>query len=128
MKRLTLVWASWIILSVVIRNTVGIPLSAIPSSRQEHFNRFSSDLLKSRTSVDNRLFTKPTSLSQEFSLRDEQQSKKLFLLSRIAYLVSQRPTDKDQRQQLSEPGAFSFQFFFPRKLAPPSSSTDPFFA
>jgi hypothetical protein len=59
-------------------------------------------------------------------LRGEQQSKRFFLLSRVFHCAPYPPTREDYLRQLADTGWFSFQFFFPRKIAPPSSSTDPF--
>ena len=128
MKKISLAWASWVVIAAVVFNTVGAPLSASTLSPQGQPEHSSPSLLESHTGVDNRLFTKPASSAQEFSLRGEQQSRQLFLLSRMAHVAPYCPTGEDQWRHLSELRAFSFQLFFPRKIAPPSSALDPFLA
>ncbi|MGE0680509.1 MAG: hypothetical protein AB7P69_06315 [Candidatus Binatia bacterium] len=117
-------WASWLIIAIVILNTIGpsLPVSSLPPQPQDTTPSF---VESSSGSVD-RLFTKPASPAQEFSLRGEQQSKRFFLLSRVFHFTSYPPSSEDYLRQLADTGFFSFQLFFPRKIAPPSSSTDPF--
>jgi hypothetical protein len=117
-------WASWLIISIIFLNTIGISLPASSSPLQTQ--DITPSLVESCTGITDRLFTKPASPAQEFSLRGEQQSKRFFLLSRVFHFTPYPPTREDYLRRLADTGFFSFQLFFPRKIAPPSSSTDPF--
>ena len=128
MKNISLSWASWMVIAAVILNTVGLPLLASSPPLYVRIGHPSASLVESQANVADRLFTKPTSLAQEFSLRGEQQNKQFFLLARVAHIAPYCPTGEEQWRQLLDPDCFSFQLFFPRKIAPPSSSTDPFLA
>jgi len=117
-------WESWLIIVVVILSTISasLPTYALPLPLQHSSSSFhASDL-----GVSDRLFTKPVSPAQEFSLRGEQQSKRCFLLARVRYLTSYHPPHQDRFWQRFALDDFSFQFFFPRKISPPSSLNDPF--
>lgn len=117
-------WSSWLIIAIVILNTVGVPLPVNFSPLQPQDT--TPALVESLSGSTDRLFTKPTSPAQEFSLRGEQQSKRFFLLSRVFHFTPYPPSPEDYLRQLTDTGFFSFQLFFPRKIAPPSSATDPF--
>jgi hypothetical protein len=117
-------WASWLVITIVFLNTIGIvlPVSSSPLRIQNTTPSF----VESCTDIADQLFTKPASPAQEFSLRGEQQSKRFFLLSRVFHFTPYSPTREDYLRRLADTSFFSFQLFFPRKIAPPSSSTDPF--
>ena len=123
-QRLLFFWLVWLLLIVVPLNTgatflLGDSPSLQPSNQV-------SEWIQSHRDTPRDFFKETSSVSQEFSLQSERQSKKArVLVRRLATAL--RDQDRTQRLRsvliiITRPA----RFFFPRKLSPPTASDEPF--
>jgi hypothetical protein len=83
-------------------------------------------LSETRTSVDDWLFEHSSSKDWRISLQEARQYKQSLLPEQAWRSGLSSSAGAKPSWDAFAPNLFSFQFFFPRKLSPPSSSDDPF--
>jgi hypothetical protein len=123
-QRLLFSWLVWLLLTPVPLNTGAISLLGDahppqPSSQGE-------EGIQSHKDAQRDFFKETSSVSQEFSLQSERQSKKARVLIRR---LDTALRDQDRTHRLRSVQTFvprPARFFFPRKLSPPAASDEPF--
>lgn len=119
----------WLLVIIPLLGTVG---AVSPPTRGPNIQLTTTAPLtigETRPGENNDLFTKPSSTAQEYILKEEHRSKRANPLARmrdIAALVRQQ--HQGWKWQWQQVPPLSFRLSFPRKMAPPPSSDDPFFS
>ena len=124
MRRRVPLHSIWVVLFVSVCNLVNVLASAEQDRRV--LVDFSAALLEPRSSPDDNLSEKVSSVSQEFSLSRTQQNKKITKLILLPFFSS---TEKQSlRLLVARRGLPLFpHVFHPRKMSPPSAQeSDPF--
>jgi hypothetical protein len=124
MRRVFSLWIRLLTVTIIALNIVGAPSSSEPLISQTQPPL--PALYETQAGIDDWLFAKSPSEVGKFSLQGVRQSKQLSLPSCALKFSPQNPSRTDPLWGAPTHGLFSFQFFFPRKLSPPSSSDDPF--
>ena len=124
MRRCFSFWIHWLLLAVIFSGAVAIvPPRVLSGSKAQ-----SATLVLETTHPghSDKLFTKPSSVAQEFLLREEWQNKQPDPLVCIQRLFVQQQRQKQQTWHSQPNPALLILFFFQRKIAPPSPTDGPF--
>lgn len=124
MRRCFSFWIHWLFLAVIFSGAFAIvPPGVLSGSKTQ-----SATLVLGTTHPghSDKLFTKSSSVAQEFLLREEQQNKHPNPLVCMQKLFVQQQRQKQRAWHSQHNPALLILFFFQRKIAPPSPTDGPF--
>jgi len=123
MKRLFFPSIFWVLLEILLLNTVGAILS--PGSFLPQSSHAVPTFAQAHADDTDGLLKKSDSASQELSLQCKRQSQRTLSFAYSSFLSSAQEQGEHRPSILSTP-PIPVCFVFPRKLSPPSATDDPF--